>query len=132
MTPEEQLALVKLHYSLIAAGDPAAQELLTDDFSLTIPPYMPFAGVYRGKGAFLELIPIVVNSVPVTGMKHVATTVGDDHVVELVEFSLAGHDGPPVEAAEVIRFRGNQICEIRPFYFDPAPFIAAAERNKAS
>jgi ketosteroid isomerase-like protein len=133
MNSEQQLELVKKHYALSAAGDlAAAQELLTEDFVITIPSYMPFAGVYRGKGAFRELIPLVVQSVGVTGMKFVATTVGDDHAVELVEFTLAGDDGPPFQVAEVIRFRGNQICEIRPFYFDPAPMIAAAARRKAT
>ncbi len=53
MTPEEQLELVKNFYTLNGAGEYlAARELLTDDFFITIPPYMPFAGVYRGKGAF--------------------------------------------------------------------------------
>jgi ketosteroid isomerase-like protein len=131
MTPEQQLELVKKHYALNGAGDyPAAQELLTDDFFITIPAYMPFGGVYRGKGAFRELIPIVVKMVGVTGLKFVATTVGGDYAVEIVEFTLAGDAGPPFQAAEVIRFRGNQICEIRPYYFDPAPMIAAAARRK--
>jgi ketosteroid isomerase-like protein len=130
MTPEEQLELVKKHYAFNSAGDyPAAQELLTDDFFITIPSYMPFAGIYRGEGAFRELIPLVAEKVPVTGMKHVATTVGDDYVIEIVEFTLAGDTGSPFQVVEVIRFRGTQICEIRPFYFDPAPMIAAAARK---
>jgi ketosteroid isomerase-like protein len=132
VTPEEQLELVENHYALNAAGDhAAARELLTDDFFITIPPNMPFAGVYRGKDAFRELIPIVIETIAVTGMTFVATTVGNDYAVEIVEFTLAGHDGPPVQVLELNRFRGNQICEIRPFYFDPAPMIAAAERRKA-
>ena len=132
MTPEEQLALVKKHYSLNTSGDhAAAEELLTDDFSITIPAYMPFGGVYRGKGAFRELIPIVVESAAVTNLKFLATTVGDDYAVELVEFTLADHDGPPPQVAEVVRFRDDKICEIRPFYFDPGPFIEAAARRHA-
>ena len=132
MTSEEQLELVNKHYALSAAGDfAAAQELLTDDFFITIPAYMPFAGVYRGKDAFRKLIPLVVNTVGITGMKFVATTVGGGYAVKLVEFILAGDAGPPFQVAEVIQFRGNQICEIRPFYFDPAPMIAAAARRKA-
>jgi hypothetical protein len=93
---------------------------------------MPFAGTYRGKGAFRELIPIVVGTVGVTSMKYVATTVGDDYAVEIVEFTLARDTGSPFQVAEVIRFRQNQICEIRPFYFDPAPMIAAAARRKST
>jgi ketosteroid isomerase-like protein len=131
MTPQEQLELVEKHYALTAAGDyAAAQELLTDDFSITIPPYMPFAGVYRGKGAFRELVPIVVETLGVTGMKFLATTVGGDYAVKIVEFTLGGYDGPPVQVLELNQFRGNQICEIRPFYFDPAPMIDAAARRK--
>lgn len=72
ITPEEQFELVENHYALNASGDyPAAQELLTDDFFITIPPYLPFAGVYRGKGAFRELNPIVVETLAVTGMRFV-------------------------------------------------------------
>lgn len=63
--------------------------------------------------------------------KHYAlNTAGDDHVVEIVEFSLA--DGSTVDGAEVIRFRGDQICDIRPFYFDPTPMIAVAAQSKES
>lgn len=131
MTPEEQLALVKKHYELNGAGDyPAAQELLTDDFFITIPSCMPFAGYYRGKDAFRKLIPIVVETVGRPDLKFVATTVGDGYAVEIVEFTLAGDDGPSTLVAELIRFRGNQICEIRPFYSDPTPFIEAAARRK--
>lgn len=57
---------------------------------------------------------------------------GDDHAVEVVEFTFAGDDGVTVQNTEVIRFRGQQICEIRPFYHDPAPWIAAAARLKAA
>jgi ketosteroid isomerase-like protein len=132
MTPEEQRQLVDKHYSLHAAGDfAAARELLTDDFSITIPSFMPFAGSYRGKDAFRELIPLVVKAAAVTSMKFVATTVGGGCAVEIVEFTLTGYDGPPVQVAELNLFRDNMICEIRPFYSDPAPWIeAAANRTK--
>jgi ketosteroid isomerase-like protein len=114
MTPQEQLELVKRHYAFQAAGDhAAAEELLTEDFFIIIPSVMPFAGLFRGKKAFRELIPLVAETVAVTKMEFVATTVGDDRVVEIVE---------------VNRFRENQICEIRPFYCDPAPWIEAARR----
>ena len=133
MTPEEQIELVKRHYALNASGDyAAAEDLLTDDFVITIPSFLPFAGVYRGKKAFRELIPRVVESLAVVKIKSVATTVGDDHAVEVVEFTFAGDDGVTVQNTEVIRFRGQQICEIRPFYHDPAPWIAAAARLKAA
>jgi ketosteroid isomerase-like protein len=132
VTPEEQLALVKQHYALNTAGDfDGAAELVTDDFVITIPPYMPFAGAYRGKTAMRTLIPIVVSSVSVSNVRYVATTVGDGYVAELVEFTLAGHDGPPMQAVEVNTFRGNQICEIRPYYFDATSMVEAARGKQA-
>lgn len=131
MTPEQQLELVKQHYALNGAGDfDGAAELVTDDFVITIPPYMPFAGVYQGKTAMRQLIPIVVASVAVSSVEYVATTVGDGYVAELVEFTLAGNDGPPMRAVEVNSFRGNQICEIRPYYFDATSMVEAAKARK--
>lgn len=73
----------------------------------------------------------MVNSVAVSGLTYVATTVGNDHATEIVDFTLAGDPNPPVRVVEVIQFRGDQICEIRPYYFDPSPFIEAAARKPA-
>ena len=130
-TSEEKLAILRRHYALNGAGNHAeARELLTEDFVITIPSFMPFGGTYRGKDAFLELIPLVRQAAKVEGLRFVATTVGDDHAVEIVEFSLAGHKGPPPQVAELIRFRGHRICEIRPFYYDPFPFMAHPAKQK--
>jgi ketosteroid isomerase-like protein len=132
MTSEQQLDLVKRHYALNTSGDfDGAAELVTDDFIITIPPYMPFAGTYRGKTAMRELIPLVVSSVAVSNVKYVATTVGEGYVAELAEFTLAGNDGPPMQAVEVNSFRGDQICEIRPYYFDATSMVEAAKAKKA-
>lgn len=130
MTREEKLDLLKRHYALNGAGDyRAARELLTDDFFITIPSSMPFGGTFRGKDAFVELIPRVVGAVVVTGLKFVETTIGDECAIEIVEFTFAGNSAPTY-VAELIRFRGNQICEIQPFYSDAHAFIAAAERKR--
>ena len=90
---------------------------------------MPFGGTYRGKDAFLELIPICVKVLAIRKIEHVATTIGDGYAMELVEFTLEGHDGPPLAVAEVIKFRDNKICEIRPYYYDPFPMIAVAQQR---
>ena len=129
MTQDEQLDLVRRHYALNGAGDyDAAAELVTDDFFLTIPAYMPFGGTYRGKAAFRTVIPLVREAVAVTNIRKVATTLGSDCAVEIVEFTFED-EGPTTEVAELIRFRGNQICEIQPYYSDPNRFIAAAAKR---
>ncbi len=74
---------------------------------------MPFAGAFRGTKAFHKLVPLVAKTVAVSKMEFVATTVGDDHVVELVEFTLAG-EVEPVRVAEVNQFRGDQIARSAP------------------
>jgi hypothetical protein len=61
VTPEEQIEVAARFYALNSGGNlEAAEELLTEDFFITIPPHLPFGGVYRGKSAFRELIPLVV------------------------------------------------------------------------
>ena len=108
VTREEQLELVRKHYSLNAAGDiAAAEELLTDDFFITIPSCMPFGGTYRGKGAFRELIPTVRDMAAVAGLRFLGTTTGDDQAIEICEFTLKGDVNRPTQVAELIRFRGN-------------------------
>ncbi len=130
MTQDEQADLLKRHYALNALGNHAeARELLTDDFVIIVPAFMPFGGVYRGKDAFLELIPKVREMAAVVAIKPVATSFGSDHAVEIVEFILRGHDGPPPQVAELVRFEGDRICEIRPFYSDPHPFMAVTARQ---
>ena len=129
MTRDEQHDLVRRHYALNGAGDyDAAADLVTDDFLITIPDYMPFGGTYRGKGAFRVLIPKVREMVAVERLRPVATTFGDDCAVEVVEFTLAG-DASPTEVAELLLFQGDQIREVRPYYSDPGRFLAAAARR---
>ena len=131
MTHDEQRALVQKHYALNAAGDLAAQDLLTDDFCLAIPSYLPFGGNYRGKNAFRQAIPAVVDAIGQPGLRHLATTVGGNHAVP-VEFTFSGAEDAPTQVAELFEFRGDKICEIRPFYSDSSAFLAAVQRRKLS
>ncbi len=130
MTPAEQLDLVKRHYALNGAGDcAAAEELLTDDFTLTIPSYMPFGGVFKGKGGMRDAIASVTGAVKVDSLRFLETTLGENCAIEIVEFTLAGDPGT-TQVAELFQFRGNQICKIQPFYSDANAFIAAVERQR--
>ena len=132
MTAEEKIEIAARFYALNSGGNlDAAEELLTEDFFITIPPHLPFGGVYRGRSAFRALIPLVVGSVGMARVNFVATTAGGDYAIEIVEWVLADESGSIVQGTEVIRFRGNQICEIRPYYFDAAPMVAAAAARRA-
>ena len=117
-------------YAATTTGNwPAAEALLTDDFFVTEAGTLPFAGTYRGRGALRELFTTVFGSVTVTGLEFKAMTQGDDTVIAVIELVL-GPDNDRVQVAELFRFRGDKVCEIRPYYFDPAPMVAAAAAHK--
>jgi hypothetical protein len=65
----------------------------------------------------------------VTGLEVKAMTQGDDHVVAILELVL-GSSGNRVQVAEMFRFRGDRVCEIRPYYFDPTPVLAEVKGAK--
>ena len=134
MTPEEQIELVKRHYALNASGDyAAAEDLLTDDFVITIPSFLPFAGVYRGPRALQQLFEIVMASAGVVGLDIHEITAGGDRVVALLDLLLEGTPPVRVPLAETFRVREGKVCEIRPYYYDPTPIVSAvAARKKAA
>lgn len=127
---EQQIATVRTLYEVSGKGDWAAAEaMLTEDFFVTEASTLPFAGTYRGRGALRELFTTVFGSVTVTGLEFKAMTQGDDTVIAVIELVL-GPDNDRVQVAELFRFRGDKVCEIRPYYFDPAPMVAAAAAHK--
>jgi len=127
---EQQIAMVRTLYEVSGKGEWAAAEaMLTDDFFVTEAGTLPFAGTYRGRGALRELFTTVFGSVTVTGLEFKAMTQGDDTVIAVIELVL-GPDNDRVQVAELFRFRGDKVCEIRPYYFDPAPMVAAAAAHK--
>jgi ketosteroid isomerase-like protein len=129
----DRLALVNHLYALTGAGDWAAAEaLLTDDFFVTEADHLPFAGVYSGKGGLRQLFETVMAMMDVADMQIHETTVGEDHAVTLVDLVFAQPAGTRARIAEMFRFRGDRVCEIRPFYFDPAPVFAAVEAKRAA
>ena len=127
----QRLALVNQLYALTGAGDwAAAEQHLTDDFFVIEADHLPFAGTYSGKGGLRALFDKVMSMADVTDMQIRETTIGEDHAVTLVDLVFAA--GGRAQIAEMFRFRGDQICEIRPFYFDPAPVFAAVEAKRAT
>lgn len=128
---ERHLAIIKALYEATGSGNwSAAAEHLTDDFFVTEGSLLPFAGVYRGRNALHELYTKVMGMMDVAGLDIRAHTAGDNHVVVLLEMVLAGPPEVKVPIAEVFRFRGDKVCEIQPFYFDPAPMIAAVRSRR--
>ena len=125
---DDKQRIVAELYAATGRGDWAAAEAhLTDDFFITEADGLPFSGVYSGRGALRELYTKVLPMLRVEALEIVETTTGAEHAVTLVDFGLPG--GARARIAEVFRFRGALVCEIRPYYFDPAPVWAAARAN---
>ena len=126
MTNEEKLALVESLYAKSGAGDfDAVEELLTDDFFIREADDLPMAGEYRGKTALRELYSHVFGTLKVADLAPEGMTVGGDYVVNLISFCFENPDLAPAQLAEVFRFRGDKVCEIRPYYFDAKPISDA-------
>ena len=123
---ERNLRTIKALYAATGKGDWAAAELmLTEDFFITEAGTTPFAGVYRGRHALHDLFMKVIPATGVTNLDIQQMTAGGNTVVVLLELTLAGPSAARVQVAEVFYLRDGQVCEIRPYYFDPRPMCDA-------
>jgi ketosteroid isomerase-like protein len=119
-------SIVTALYAASGKGDwAAAEQMLTDDFFITEAPHVPMAGIFRGRQALQNLYKHVFGLIDVQGLEVHDVTVGDSHAVCLLDMLLPGTPPVRVALAEMFRFRGDQVCEIRPYYFDPAPLFKA-------
>ena len=126
MTDDEKLAIVATLYASTGAGDfDTAEGLLTDDFFIIEAEGLPMAGEYRGKTALRGLYAHVFGTLKVADLEPEGMSVGGDYVVNLISFRFENPDLASAQLAEVFRFRGDKVCEIRPYYFDPKPIVDA-------
>ena len=126
MTDDEKLAIVAELYASTGAGDfDTAESLLTDDFFIIEAEGLPMAGEYRGKTALRGLYAHVFGTLKVADLEPEGMSVGGDYVVNLISFRFENPDLASAQLAEVFRFRGDKVCEIRPYYFDPRPIVDA-------
>jgi SnoaL-like domain len=133
LSHEQILQLVDDLYAATGVGDfDKAEELLTDDFFITEADTLPFAGVYKGRTALRELYAKVMGMMDVSALNRVQTTTGGDFAVTILSFEFVDHALAPAHLCELFRFCDGMICEIRPYYFDPAPIIAACQSKRAT
>jgi ketosteroid isomerase-like protein len=132
MTKDEQhVKIVRDLYAATGSGNwDLAESMLTEDFFITEAQTLPFAGVYRGRGALQQLFQMVMPMADVIDLQIYAITVGGDYGVCLLDMVFAGN--PPVHApiAEAFRFRDGKVCEIKPYYFDPTLVVDAVNAKR--
>ncbi|API61016.1 hypothetical protein BSL82_07425 [Tardibacter chloracetimidivorans] len=133
MTASEIEAFVDDLYAATGAGDwDRIETMLTDDFVVSEADSLPMAGVYRGKGALKELYTKVFTIMDAAGLDRVQTTVGGDYAVTILSIRFADPSLAPAEICEMFRFRDGKLCEIKPFYYDPAPVVAACAAKQTT
>lgn len=126
MTPDQMLRTVDALYAATSVGDfDKAEEMLSDDLVITEAETLPMAGVYRGRTALRELYTKVMGMMEVAGLNRVETTAGGDYAVAIISIEFQDKRLEPAQLCEMFRFHDGKICEIRPYYFDPAPIVAA-------
>lgn len=123
----EKRTIIEKLYAATGVGDfDTAETYLTDDFFVTEAEGLPYAGIYKGKTALRELYSKVMSMMDVAALQITAHCTSDgDYACTLLQFSFADTALAPAPLAEMFRFRDDRICEIKPYYFDPAPIVAA-------
>jgi SnoaL-like domain len=126
MTHEEKVKLIDDLYAATGVGDfDLAETMLTDDFVVTEAASLPMAGTYSGRGALRELYTKVMGIMDVAALNRVETTTGGDYAVTILSFEFQDASLAPAHICERFRFRDGKVCEIVPYYYDPAPVVAA-------
>ncbi|MGC6471879.1 MAG: nuclear transport factor 2 family protein [Parvibaculales bacterium] len=120
MTDKPDFAhIIDLFYQASGSGDfESANDLMTDDFIINEAPNLPFGGVYKGKSALKSLYETIIGMMTIIDVKHSLQMVGDSSAATLVELTPEGSDGEKIFILEMFIFRGDRVCEIRPFYYD--------------
>lgn len=133
MTHDEMVQFVEDLYAASGGGDwERANAMLTEDFVVSEAEGLPFAGIYRGQNALHDLFVEVFSTLDIVGLERVQVTTGGDYAIAIVRMMFAGEGLEDAELCELFRFRDGKCCEIKPYYFDPAPVLAAAQHKLAS
>jgi hypothetical protein len=131
LSREDMLQIIDDLYAATGSGNfEKAADMLTDDFFVSEADSLPMAGIYRGKDALKDLYLNVMGLMDVAGLERGEVTTGGDYAICPVTFKFADPALAPAELLELFRFRGRLVCEIKPYYFDPAPIVAACDAKR--
>lgn len=126
MTLQEVETLIDDLYAASAAADwDKVATMVTDDLLISEAPGLPMAGTYKGKNALRDLFNDVFAMLQVQSLDVIGSTYGGDYAVKILRMNF-GEGLEPAELTEMFRIRDGKVCEIKPYYFDPAPVKAAA------
>lgn len=118
----DRVAIAQKIYELSFAGNwTDLRKHTTDDFEIHEAADLPFGGVYRGADAMPTLMAKVGGLLTIKDLKFRNFLQAGDDVVAILDLVVAGPAGDEtLPIMERFRFRGDKVCELRPFYFDSA------------
>lgn len=126
MSHDEMIKLVDDLYGACAVGEfEKAATMLTEDFVISESDSLPFACELHGPDALRDLFIMVMGMMDVAEMERGTPMVGGDCLVTKVVFKFTDPSLEPAELLELFRIRDGKVCQIKPYYYDPAPVIAA-------
>ena len=132
MTHDEIVQFVDDLYAATGSGDwERANAMLTEDLVISEAAGLPMAGTYTGQNALHDLFIDVFATLNVAGLERIQTVTGGDYAVTILKMQFAGVGLEDAELCEWFRCRDGKCCEFKPYYFDPAPVLAAAKHKQA-
>ncbi len=114
--------IVKALYAATGVGDwDTAESYFTDDFRIVEADSLPYGGVFTGKRAMRDLFAKVMGFWSDPDLKLEGVAAGDGYaygIVRLIVTSRTTGKRHELEIAERFEFRGEQVCEVKPYYYD--------------
>ncbi|WP_156680922.1 nuclear transport factor 2 family protein [Sphingomonas profundi] len=114
--------IVRELYALTSVGNwDAAEEYFTEDFRIVECESLPYGGLFTGKQAMRNLFPHVMGFWSDPEVELAGVSAGDGFAYGIVTLHVTSRKTGrryPIEIAERFEFRGEQVCEVKPYYFD--------------
>jgi len=113
------IELVNIFFERAREGDfETLEAMMTDDIVITESPSLPFAGVYKGKGALRELYGKIMPMLKIANVEQYNLMLGETSVCCQVNLVPGTNPEETIELMEMYVFRGDKLCEIKPYYFN--------------
>jgi uncharacterized protein len=117
----------RFYASLKTWDEEAIRSCLHDDAELYQPPTLPYAGVYRGPDAMMDLWKNTILRLAEPGSGYIDSIIVDDDKAVVIAGSRRAGSGKSTLACEHYLVRDGRIARIRMFWFDPRPVAEAAD-----
>jgi ketosteroid isomerase-like protein len=113
--------IVQAMFDAMAAGDfDTMKSYLHPEVVVNEADCLPYAGIYQGPDAYIQLVHTVVGTWDDLGLSVDAMAEAGDMVIVVSEFSGKNKAGVAfnMPMTEIFHFTDGKISEVRPYYFD--------------